>query len=167
MIDGLRLTMTGEKLRKRLDERVAHHKRLVEHYKREAKREPDPKDENDFVLPEHMCEFEVELHEWRAEVLAYLREHIEGGEVYHLGQADVEFGELLPQKPGVVEQDEFERENSIGFSMERIAKEAGSSNGGAYAIAQVLDERLGRQESGSVRARTSKARTRRVRRARA
>jgi hypothetical protein len=114
-----------------------------------------------------MCEFEVELHAWRAEVLVYIREHIESGEVYHLGQADVEFGELLPQKPGVVEQDEFERENSIGFSMERIAKEAGRSDGGAYAIAQVLDERLGRQKSVPARSTRPKARTRRQRQARA
>jgi hypothetical protein len=63
---------------------------------------------------------------------------VEGGEVYRLGPKDLEFGELLPQKPGVVEQDEFERENSIGFSMERIAKEIGGSSGGAYAIAEAL-----------------------------
>lgn len=46
--------------------------------------------------------------------------------------------QILPQKPGVVEQDEFERENSIGFSMERIAKEIGGSSSGAYAIAEAL-----------------------------
>jgi hypothetical protein len=140
MIEGLKLTMTGEELRNRLDERVKHHERVVEHYKREAKREPDPKDEYDFVLPEHMCEYEQELHEWRAETLAYIREHVEGGEVYRLGPADLEFGEILPQKPGIVEQDEFERENRVGFSMERIAKEIGGSSGGAYAIAEALAE---------------------------
>jgi len=129
MIEGLKLTMTGEELRKRLAERVKHHEKLVEHYEREAKREPDPKDEYDFVLPEHMCEFEQELHQWRAETLAYIREHLEGGEVYRLGPADLEFGEILPQKPGIVEQDEFERENRVGFSMERIAKEIGGSSG--------------------------------------
>ena len=40
MIDGLKLTMTGEELRKRLDDRVKQHERLVAWYKREAKREP-------------------------------------------------------------------------------------------------------------------------------
>jgi hypothetical protein len=43
--------------------------RVVEHYKREAKREPDPNVEYDCALPDHMCEFELELHEWRALVL--------------------------------------------------------------------------------------------------
>ena len=58
MIEGLKLTMTGEELRNRLDERVKHHERVVEHYKREATREPDPNDQYDCVLPEHMCEYE-------------------------------------------------------------------------------------------------------------
>jgi len=138
MIEGLKLTMTAEELRHRLAERVKHHEDVVAHYKREAKRKPDPKDECDFVLPEHMCEFEQEFHTGRAETLAYIREHVEGGEVYRLGPADLEFGEILPAKPGSVEQDEFERENSVGFSMERIAKEIGGSGGGAYAIAEAL-----------------------------
>jgi hypothetical protein len=142
MIEGLKLTMTAEELRHRLDERVKHHQRVVEHYKREAKRTPDPKDEYDVVLPEHMCEFEQELHAWRAETLAYIREHVEGGEVYRLGPADLEFGEILPEKPGSVEQEEFERENSVGFSMERIAREIRGSNGGAYAIAEALAQQV-------------------------
>lgn len=42
MIDGLKLTMTGEELRKRLDQRVKEHERRAAWYKREAKRDPDP-----------------------------------------------------------------------------------------------------------------------------
>jgi hypothetical protein len=147
MIEGLKLTMTGEELRNRLDERVKRHQRAVEHYKREAERQPDPKDEYDFVLPEHMCEYEQELHEWRAETLAYIREHVEGGEVYRLGPADLEFGEILPEKPGNVEQEEFERDNRVGFSMERIAKEMRGSNGGAYAIAEALAQQSAAESS--------------------
>ena len=93
MIEGLKLTMTGEELRSRLDERVKHHEDVAEHYKREATREADPNVEYDCVLPEHMCEYEQEFHEWRAETLAYIREHIEGGEVYRLGPDDLEFDE--------------------------------------------------------------------------
>jgi len=160
MIEGLKLTMTGEELRNRLDERVKHHERVVKHYKREAKRKPDPKVEYDCVLPEHLCEYEQEFHKWRAETLAYIREHVEGGEVYRLGPDDLEFGEILPQKPGMVEQDEFERENSIGFSMERIAKEIGGSSGGAYAIAEALAMGQEPQESAphSKRRKPAKAR---------
>ena len=157
MIEGLKLTMTGEELRNRLDDRVKQHQRVVEHYKREAKREPDPKDEYDFVLPEHMCEYEQELHTWRAETLAYIREHVEGGEVYRLGPADLEYGEILPEKPGIVEQDEFERENRVGFSMERIAKEMGGSSGGAYAIAEALALQQEKKASAPRRTRRAKA----------
>lgn len=125
MIDGLRLTMTGEELRKRLQERVKDHERQAAWYKAEAKREPDPKDEYDVVLPEHMCEHEEQRHGWRAEVLAYIREHVEGGEVYRLTANDLEFGEILPQPSGLVSQVQYEEKHRLGFSLERIAKEIG------------------------------------------
>jgi hypothetical protein len=109
MIDGLKLTMTGEELRGRLQERVARHRSLVAYYEREAKRQPDPNDEYDSTLSEDMCELEQVRHAWRATVLEYIRDHIEGGEVYRLGAADVAFGEILPETPAVVEEEEYER----------------------------------------------------------
>jgi hypothetical protein len=147
MIEGLKLTMTGEELRKRLAERVDEHERLVAHYKEEAKRDPDPEDDEDFVLPEHMCEYEVQLHGWRAEALSYIREHIEGGEVYRLGAGDLEFGEILPEKPGLIAQEEYERDERVGFSLERIAKEIGRSDFGARALAEALFEERHRRET--------------------
>jgi hypothetical protein len=72
-----------------------------------------------------MCEYEQEFHKWRAKALAYVREHVEGSEVYRLDEADLTFGEILPETPGIVTQDEYEREHRIGFSLERIAKEIG------------------------------------------
>jgi len=132
--------MTGEEIRKQLGERIQHHQRLVAHYKEEALREPDPKDDYDFVLPEHMCEYEQELHGWRAEALTYIREHIEGGEIYRLGPADLAFGELLPQKPGLLEQEEYESEQRVGFSLERIAKEIGRSRFGLDSLRESPEE---------------------------
>ena len=140
MIEGLKLTMTGEEVRKRLAERIKHHEQLVAHYKKEAAREPDPKDEYDFVLPEHMCEYEQELHGWRAEALTYIREHVEGGEIYRLGPADLDFGELLPEKSGLVQQQEYEREQRVGFSLERIAKEIGRSRFGLDPLVEAMEE---------------------------
>jgi hypothetical protein len=134
MIDGLKLTMTGEELRTRLDERVRVHERRAEGYKRDAKRGRGAQDSN-FVLPEQICEFESERHQWRAEVLACIRDHIEGSEVYRLGEEDLEFGEILPEKPGCVEQDDFERENRVDFNLERLTKEVGSLASGGYAFA--------------------------------
>jgi hypothetical protein len=138
MIDGLKLTMTGEELRKRLDERVKRHERLVAWYKREATREPDPANAEDCVLPEHMCEYEEEFHDWRAQALAYIREHIEGGEVYRLSEADLAFGEILPEKPGMVEQDDYEREGRVGSSLERMATAMSGSSCGTAAFAAAL-----------------------------
>jgi hypothetical protein len=137
MIDGLKLTMTGQELRKRLDERVKDHERQAAWYKAEAKREPDPDDENDFGLPEHMCEFEQEFHGWRAKALAYIREHVEGGEIYRLDEADLAFGEILPDKPGIVEQADYEREHRVGFSLERMAKEIGRSRCDPFDLADL------------------------------
>ena len=148
MIEGLKLTMTGEEVRKRLAERIKHHQELVAHYMKEAAREPDPKDEYDFVLPEHMCEYEQELHGWHAEALTYIREHIEGGEIYRLGPEDLAFGELLPQKPGLVQQEEYEREERVGFSLERIAKEMGRSSFGFDPLLEAKEEHARVAEAG-------------------
>jgi hypothetical protein len=140
MIDGLKLTMTGEELRGRLVERVTYHERRAHWYKDEAKRETS--DENDgIVLPERMCEYESERHEWRAEVLAYIREHIEGGEVYRLGEADMAFGELLPEAPGSVQQEAYERDTRIAFNLERLTKELGGLTSLTYALASRGDRR--------------------------
>ena len=160
MIEGLKLTMTGEELRGRLAERVKHHEELVERYEHEAKREPNRNDEDDFVLPEHMCEYEQQLHEWRAETLSYLREHIEGGEVYRLGPADLEFGEILPEKPGMVEQEEYEREQRVGFSLERIAKEIGRSGFGVSVLGEAMEEHRRVRAAGKTGV-ASRARSRR------
>ena len=160
MIEGLKLTMTGEELRKRLDERVKDHERRAAWYKREAKREPDPDDENDFGLPEHMCEYEEQFHGWRAKALAYIREHIEGGEVYRLGSADLTFGEILPEQPGIVSQQEYEQEHRVGFSLERIAKEIGRSGFGAGAMAEALAEHRHTAAAAKARDTSRKRRTR-------
>jgi hypothetical protein len=163
MIDGLKLTMTGQELRKRLDERVKDHERQAAWYKAEAKREPDPDDEDDFGLPEHMCEFEQEFHAWRAKALAYVREHVEGGEVYRLDPADLAFGEILPEKPGIVEQADYEREQRIGSSLERIAKEIGWSRPDPFHLAELqLPKISGRDRTTrlkTVARRPAKART--------
>jgi hypothetical protein len=141
MIEGLKLTMTGDALRDRLQERMERHRRLVAHYQREAKREPNPGDEDDVVLPEHMCEYEQALHGWRLDVLEYIRDHIDASEVYRLAAADLEFGEILPEMPGLVEQQEYEEKERIGFSMERIAKEIGSSGYGMGMLAEAIARR--------------------------
>jgi len=125
-IDGLRLTFSGEELRKLLDQRIHHHRRRAEHWKREQARTPDQQTEDEPLLPEHICENEGERHEWHAAVLGFVRDHIDADEVYRLGQADLHFGELLPDKPGWLEQRDYEERTSVGFHLERLVKQLGA-----------------------------------------
>jgi len=74
------------------------------------------------LLPEHICENEAEEEEWRAELCVFIREHVEADEVYRLGRADLEFGDLLPDKPGSLKQKEYEEQTQLAFSEERLAK---------------------------------------------
>ena len=46
-------------------------------------------------------------------------------EAYRLGEQDLVFGELLPEKPGWIEQQEYEERTSVGFHLERLTKNVG------------------------------------------
>ena len=125
MIDGLRLTISGEELRGLLDERIEDHERCVARWKREQARTPEEQTEDEPLLPEDMCEHEAERHEWRANVLGFIRDHIEAAEAYRLSEADLLFGELLPAKPWAIEQEEFEERTRVGFQLERLTRKVG------------------------------------------
>ena len=122
MIEGLKLTIPGEKLRMLLDERIHHHQRCADRWAHEQTRTPSDQTEDNPLLPEHMCSHEEERHRWRTDVLSFIRDHIEIGETYRLAQADLDFGELLPSAPGCLAQEDFEDRTRIGFALERIAK---------------------------------------------
>jgi len=124
MIDGLKVTMTGEDLRQLLADRAEVHRTRAARWKHEMTRTPEDQTEEAPLLPEHMCEFEAGREEWRADVFDFLCEHVEPAEVYRLGQADLEFGELLPEKPGDLEQQEYEERNRVGFELERLSRRA-------------------------------------------
>jgi hypothetical protein len=106
MIDGLKLTVTGEDLRRLLQERADAHRASAAHWSREAARKPDEQTEDAPLLPAALCENEAEREEWRARVIEFLRDHLDPSEVYRLGQSDLEVGELLPPKPEWLEQEE-------------------------------------------------------------
>ena len=125
MIDGLRLTFSGEELHKVLEERIAYHDTCAERWWREKLRTKEDETEDAPLLPNHMCEHEEEEHTWRSDVLAFIRDHIEGHETYRVGATDVEFGELLPPKPGSVEQAEYEERNRGAFNLEQLTRRVG------------------------------------------
>ena len=121
-IDGLKLAFRGGELRTLLDERRREHEERAARWRHELTRGPQDQTEDAPLLPDHMYENGAKEHDWRAEVAAFIRDHIDADEVYQLGQADLEFGEILPEKPGWMKQDEFEERSRVGFSLERIAK---------------------------------------------
>ena len=125
MINGLQLTIPGEEVRRLLEQRLEDHRQRADWWKREQARTPEEQTEDEPLLPEHICENEAERHEWRAAVLEFIRDRIESAEVYRLGEADLRFGELLPEKPGWLEQEEYEERTSVGFHLERLSKRVG------------------------------------------
>lgn len=134
-IDGLKLRISGEEMRTLLEQRIRDHQRRAERWRYEERRTPEQQTEDEPLLPEQMCASEAERHEWRAGVLRFIRDHIDPAETYRLGEADLEFGELLPEKPGCVEQAEYEERTSVGFNLERLTKRVGELVSSQYALA--------------------------------
>src|SRR6266478_2923690 len=125
-MDGLKLTMPGEEVRRLLEQRMDDHQRRAQRWKREEARTPEEQTEDEPLLPDEMCANEAERHMWRADVLRFISDHIESAEVYRLGEADLAFAELLPEKPHWMEQEEYEERTSIGFHLERLTKKVGA-----------------------------------------
>jgi hypothetical protein len=124
-IDDLKLAFSGVELHELLDERIESHTASATWWRREAARTPEEQTEDEPLLPEEMCKNEAERHEWRVEVLSFIRSHTDQYDEYRIGASDLEFAELLPPRPSSVEQNEFEERNRAGFSLERIAKQIG------------------------------------------
>ena len=122
MIDGLKVTVTGEELQKLLERRAASHRQRAVDWQRELERTPEEQEKESVFLPELVCENEAERNEWRAQVLDFLRERLEPLEVYRLGESDLEFGELLPEEPDWIQQEEYEERNRVGFELERLGR---------------------------------------------
>jgi hypothetical protein len=74
-------------------------------------------------------------------VLEFIRDRIESAEVYRLGEADLVFGELLPERPGWLEQEEYEERTSVGFHLERLSKKVGEVLPRELAVAAQQVER--------------------------
>ena len=121
-VDGLKLTFSGSELRELLDERRRVHEKRAARWRHELTRGPEDQTDDAPLLPDQMCENTAEEEEWRAELAEFIRTHIDASEVYRLGQADLEFGDLLPDKPGSMKQAEWEERSGLAFSLERIAR---------------------------------------------
>lgn len=122
MIDGLKLTLTGDELRRLLDMRIAERRTAAERWDHERRRTMAAETDDPSLLPEHICKNEADRQEWRAEVLTFLRDHLDPSEVYRLGESDVGFGELLPRQPGWMEEDECDEGVRLRFGVGGYAR---------------------------------------------
>ena len=124
MIDGLKLTFTGDELRRRLHEQAEAHRAAIARIKAEQCSGREPAIDCP-LLPEHIVEEMIDRHEWRSEVLDFIRAHVERAETYRLGSYDLEFAELLPEAPGGVgeddEEDEYDPRSRLAFQVRRLA----------------------------------------------
>jgi len=109
-------------MRTLLDVRIQEHVQRADWWRREETRTEEDASEDAPLLPSHMCENEAQRLEWRADVLMFLRDHLDPSEIYRLDISDLESAELLPPKPEWLEQAEFEESTRVGFSLERIAR---------------------------------------------
>ena len=108
MIEGLKVTMTGEEVRTLIEQRAAEHQLKAARWIEEAARTPADETPEAPLLPEHICENEAARSEWRAERLSFLRDHLDPSEVYRLGEMDLEFAELVPEPPELLGPDDSE-----------------------------------------------------------
>jgi hypothetical protein len=91
VIDGLMLTVPGEKLRGLLEQRMHEHKRRADWWRQQQARTAEEQTEEEPLLPDHICANEAERHDWRADVLGFIRDHINAAAAYRLGEADLAF----------------------------------------------------------------------------
>jgi hypothetical protein len=140
MIVGLKLTITGEEVRALLQQRAQQHLMRAECWKRERDKSGEHQSEDAFLCSEDMCENEAERHEWRADVLEFIRDHVDPREAYQLGEADLIFGELLPEKPAWLDQQEWEDRTSVGFNLGQLTKRLGVSWPMALASVETAPE---------------------------
>ena len=101
MIDGLRLTITGRELYDHFDERILATERRVD---RAMKELAEPDQTSRVRWPDEYYHREIEKGEERVRVLRFMRDHVVTSEVYLLGEADLEFAEILPRD----EEDPFD-----------------------------------------------------------
>jgi TOTE conflict system primase-like protein len=114
----------NQELRSLLDHQIDSHCQSADHWRREQERTPDQETDDKPLLPDHMCANEAERHQWRADVLNHARSYRRDRDL-PIGEADLAFGELMPDKPGWLEHEEYEERTNVGFQLERITKTAG------------------------------------------
>jgi hypothetical protein len=92
IINGLKLTFSGEELRERLKERLEERQRRAEWWEKESARTPEEQTIGRPLMPTHICKNEAEEERWCADVLTWIREHVDAAATYRLAEDDLHFG---------------------------------------------------------------------------
>ena len=96
MVEGLKLTLTGEQLIAKLNERIRFHTTALATQSKLLRRRTG---ENESSAAKRRIQREIAETENRIETLAFVRDHIEIDETYRLGEYDLRFADLLPEDP--------------------------------------------------------------------
>jgi hypothetical protein len=136
MIDGLKLTFTGDELSRLLHQQAEAHRAAVARIKVEQCSDREPTIDCP-LLPEHIVEEMIDRHEWRSDVLDFIRAHVESAETYRLGSGDLEFAELLPEAPAGAEEDEYDSHSRLAFQVGRIANALSGLRYGVFRMSLV------------------------------
>src|SRR5262245_7605868 len=113
VVDGLKLTIQGGELRRLLDDRIAEHERSAADWRRALVRAADDPTGEETERSEGICASEALRHEWRIDVLTFIRDHVEPLKTYRIGGRDLALAELLPVKPWCVEREELEARRGV------------------------------------------------------
>jgi hypothetical protein len=93
VIDGLKLTMTGQQLRGNLDQRICWHQtemdRMSEQFASHRALVEGP-------YADRLLEDDISRAQRRIAALTFIRDYIVADEVYQLGEFDLRFADLLP-----------------------------------------------------------------------
>ena len=102
-IEGLMLTISGDEMQRLLDERIADHQRSLAYWNDEITRAAGGQ-----TVPgaDQLIAREAIRHQWRIDVLTFIREHVETVDNYRIGERDLLFAELLPARPWLLERDD-------------------------------------------------------------
>ncbi len=154
MIRGLQITIRGSELSDRIAERIRMHEVTISALdaridQRAGDQVFDVRAEDGFKT---LGELETERLQYRDRVccLTLLRDNVAREEIYALDKRDLRlaelistdlaFAELLPAKPGWLEQDEYEERNRVGFQLERLTKEVGALTPSVFALTSAAEQ---------------------------
>lgn len=89
MIEGLKVTVDGEELKKLCHEQAEHHGRRAEHYRSQLATLDSLTNENSSMRPGEAARNKITEHEASDAELRFIAAHVEDNETYRLNRDDL------------------------------------------------------------------------------